>query len=144
MLTLYQSLFSSTSFIIHVLYVYTLASSSSTSSLARSVLRICGCAIWSLSLAERRPTHSFLPICPNFPNIVLTPSRNIVHTVAECLVQKRLSNTIRNWFVCQVGSNSSGSKAESPQDLESFPETVKHLGESAVLTRNDINDLHPV
>jgi len=129
----------STSLITHALYVYTLASSLSTPALARSVFRICGCAIWSLALAERRPTHSFLNICPTFPNIVLTnivltPSRNIVHTIAECLVQKRLSNTIRNWFVCQVGSNNSEGKAESSQDLESFPETAKHWGESAVLT----------
>jgi len=48
--------------------------------------------------------------------------------------RRRLGDTIRNWFVCQVGSNSSGGKAESPQDLESFPETAKHRGEVDVLT----------
>jgi len=38
--------------------------------------------------------------------------------------------------------NSSGGKAESPQDLESFP--AKHWGEIDVLARNvkDISDLH--
>ena len=52
-------------------------------------------------------------ICPTISNIALTLSLNIVHAIVECLVQRKLSNTVGSWSICQVSLNSSGGKAVS-------------------------------
>jgi len=49
-------------------------------------------------------------ICPTISNIALTLS---LHAIVECLVQRKLSNTVGSWSICQVSLNSSGGKAVS-------------------------------